>query len=220
MSVLVIAAHPDDELLGVGGTIRKLADAGDEVFVFVACEGVSMRYSTSDGDRVLAEARAASKLLGVERISFGGLPDQRLDTMALVDVVSLFEEQVQSVRPSTVYTHCGSDVNRDHRVVLEAVQVATRPYAAPWVREVLLFETPSSSEWGHSSVQAAFVPEVYVDITDTLETKIAAFLSYVNEVRSPPHPRSPEALRARAVTWGSAVGMGAAEPFQVMRSLR
>lgn len=218
--VLVVAAHPDDELLGLGGTIRRHADAGDEVVALIACEGVSMRYEHAQHSRVICQAQAASKILGVAEVVFGELPDQRLDTLPLVEVIGPVEHWVRKVRPEIVYSHCGQDVNRDHRVLLEAVQVATRPYAAPWVREILLFETPSSTEWGHGVVQRVFVPEVFVDITETLDAKIEAFLHYEQEVRCKPHPRSVEALRARAVTWGSVVGVDAAEPFQVLRSLR
>lgn len=218
--VLVVAAHPDDELLGLGGTIRRHADDGDEVVALIACEGVSMRYEQAQHSRVICQAQAASKILGVAEVVFGELPDQRLDTLPLVEVIGPVESWVRKVRPDIVYSHCGQDVNRDHRVLLEAVQVATRPYAAPWIREILLFETPSSTEWGHGAVQRVFVPEVFVDITETLDAKIEAFQRYEQEVRCAPHPRSAEALRARAVTWGSVVGVAAAEPFQVLRSLR
>jgi N-acetylglucosamine malate deacetylase 1 len=218
--VLVVAAHPDDEILGVGGTVRRHAEDGHDVRSFVACEGVSMRYEDDQHRQVALQARAAAVILGVGEVVLGGLPDQRLDTVPLVEVVERIEEQVQTFRPDVVYTHCGQDLNRDHRVLLEAVQVATRPYPAPFVREVLLFETASSSEWGHPSLQRPFVPEVFVDISSTLEAKITAFCQYRREIRRAPHPRSPESLRARAVSWGSHVGVAAAEPFQVHRMLR
>jgi LmbE family N-acetylglucosaminyl deacetylase len=218
--VLVVAAHPDDELLGAGGTIRRHADDGAEVHVLIACEGVTMRYTEDHHVRLCDQATAASEILGTRGVSFGELPDQRLDTLPLVDVVTLVEQHVRTVRPEVVYTHCPQDVNRDHRVLLEAVQVATRPYSAPFVREVLMFETPSSTEWGSPSVQPAFVPHVFVDVSTTIEAKIAAFCCYEREVRPPPHPRSPEALRARASVWGAVAGVAAAEPFQVLRSCR
>jgi LmbE family N-acetylglucosaminyl deacetylase len=179
-----------------------------------------MRYTEEHHGRVCEQAAAASAILGARGLSFGGLPDQRLDTLPLVDVVTLVERHVQTVRPDAVYTHCPQDVNRDHRVLLEAVQVATRPHAAPFVREVLMFETPSSTEWGTPAVQSPFVPHVLVDISSTIEAKIAAFCCYVQEVRPAPHPRSPEALRARASVWGAVAGVAAAEPFQVLRSYR
>ena len=220
MRILVVAAHPDDEVLGVGGTVRRHADAGDEVHTLIACEGVTMRYGLGVGDRVDQHSRRAAERLGVHEVMFGKLPDQHLDTVPLAEVIGCVEQQVDEVRPDIVYTHCGGDVNRDHRVLLEAVQVAVRPYAAPWVREVLLFETPSSTEWGHGAMQSGFVPEVFVDISGTLEAKVAAFCCYEQEVRPEPHPRSPGALRSRASAWGSTVGLAAAEPFQVLRAIR
>lgn len=220
MNILVIAAHPDDEILGVGGTIRRHALAGDEVHILIACEGVSMRYAEEHRRRLQQQSQRAAEILGVKSVSFGDLPDQKLDTLALVDVIATVERAVETARPSTVYTHFGGDVNRDHQILFQAVQVATRPYAAPGVRETLVFETPSSTEWGAPSVHGAFQPEVYVDISSTLEAKIDAFCCYEREVRPAPHPRSPESLRARAETWGSHIGVRAAEPFQVVRAIR
>jgi LmbE family N-acetylglucosaminyl deacetylase len=220
MNILVVAAHPDDELLGAGGTVRKHALAGDEVTLLIACEGVSMRYEDAHHQRVVGQAREAGEILGATNVLFGELPDQKLDTMARVEVFAKIEGVVQAVRPDVVYTHFGGDVNHDHRILFQAVQVATRPYSAPFVREVLAFETPSATEWGTPSVQGAFAPQVFVDISATLEEKIRAFCRYEREVRPSPHPRSPEALRARAATWGSVIGVAAAEPFMVVRAIR
>lgn len=220
MKVLVVAAHPDDEILGVGGTVRKHVLAGDEVRLLIACEGVSMRYEHEHQQRVVAQAREAGAMLGAVEVLFGELPDQRLDTLPRVEVCAKIEAVVQSVQPALIYTHFGGDVNHDHGVLFSAVQVATRPYSAPFVREVLAFETPSSTEWGTPAVQGAFVPQIYVDVTATLEDKIRAFCRYEREVRPAPHPRSPESLRARARTWGSVIGVEAAEPFMVVRAVR
>ncbi len=220
MKILVVAAHPDDEILGVGGTIRRHTLAGDEAHILIACEGVSMRYAEDHRQRLQGHSRRAGKILGVEAVSFGELPDQRLDTLPLVEVIAKVEQAVESIRPDTVYTHFGGDVNRDHQILFQAVQVATRPYSAPWVREILAFETPSSTEWGAPTVHGAFQPELFVDISNTLEAKIEAFCCYEKEIRPAPHPRSPESLRARAGTWGSYVGVEAAEPFQVVRAIR
>jgi LmbE family N-acetylglucosaminyl deacetylase len=218
--VLVISAHPDDEILGLGGTLRRHAQDGAEVHTFIACEGAGMRYDEAHHARVVEQANRAAGILGVARVHFGELPDQRLDTLPLVEVAAKVEALVDSLRPDTVYTHFQGDVNHDHGVLFRAVQVATRPYAAPWVRDVLAYETASSTEWGAPTVQGHFVPEVFVDISQTLEAKIEAFLCYEKEVREAPHPRSPESLRARARTFGSYVGLDAAEPFQVVRSIR
>lgn len=220
MNVLVVAAHPDDELLGVGGTVRKHVLSGDDVRLLIACEGVSMRYEDEHHRNVVRQAREAGAILGATDVLFGDLPDQRLDTLPRVEVIAKIEEVVAATRPELVYTHFGGDVNHDHGILFAAVQVATRPYGAPFVREVLAFETPSSTEWGAPAIQGAFVPQVYVDITATLEDKIRAFCRYEREVRPAPHPRSPESLRARARTWGSVVGKEAAEVFSVVRSIR
>ena len=220
MKVLVIAAHPDDEILGVGGTVRKHVLAGDEVRLLVACEGVSMRYEDAHHQSVVRQAREAGEILGVAEVMFGELPDQRLDTLPRVEIHAKIEAVVQSIRPEVVYTHFGGDVNHDHGLLFQAVQVATRPYSAPSVREVLAFETPSSTEWGTPAVQGSFVPQVFVDVSATLEDKIRAFCRYEREVRPAPHPRSPESLRARARSWGSVIGVDAAEPFMVIRAVR
>jgi LmbE family N-acetylglucosaminyl deacetylase len=220
MKVLVVAAHPDDEILGVGGTVRKHALAGDEVRLLVACEGVSMRYEDEHRQSVVRQAREAGAILGAAEVLFGELPDQRLDTLPRVEINSKIEDVVRAVRPDVIYTHFGGDVNHDHGILFQAVQVATRPYSAPFVREVLAFETPSSTEWGTPAVQGSFVPHVFVDVSAMLEDKIRAFCCYEREVRPAPHPRSPESLRARARTWGSVIGVEAAEPFMVIRAVR
>jgi LmbE family N-acetylglucosaminyl deacetylase len=148
------------------------------------------------------------------------LPDQRLDTLSLTDIVREIDGVLAGLDPEIVYTHFGGDINRDHRILTEAVLVATRPYSAPSVREILMFETPSSTEWGSETLIPTFNPTVFVDVGPTLERKIEAFLHYTKEVRDFPHPRSAEALRDRARYWGSLVNRPAAEPFALVRSLR
>jgi LmbE family N-acetylglucosaminyl deacetylase len=220
MKVLVISAHPDDELLGVGGTAAAHAAKGDDVRLVILCEGISMRYSPERHAEVHRQAREAAKILGVAEVSIGDLPDQKLDTLPLTDLVATIEKHVQDWRSEVVYTHFGGDINRDHQLIAEASLVATRPYAAPFVREVLMFETPSSTEWGAPQILAPFHPNVFVDVSSTLDRKIEAFLRYTKEVRPFPHPRSPEALRDRARYWGSLVNMAAAEPFALVRATR
>ena len=220
MKILVIAAHPDDELLGVGGTAAVHVARGDEVRMAVMCEGISMRYSPERHAEVQAQARRSAEILGVTDLVLRDLPDQQLDTLPLTQVAGEVEKLVDEFQPEVVYSHFGGDVNRDHQVRAEAVLIATRPYAAPFVREILMYETPSSTEWGSPVVLPAFQPNVFVDISSTLEKKVEAFLCYSAEVREAPHPRSPEALRDRARYWGSLVNRPAAEPFAAVRLLR
>jgi N-acetylglucosamine malate deacetylase 1 len=220
MNVLVISAHPDDELLGAGATLAKHAATGDTVRLAVMCEGISMRYHPERHAEVVRQSEKAAGILGVHQILHRDLPDQKLDTLSLADVTAEIESLVQEHRPDVVYTHFGGDINRDHQVLAEATLVATRPYAASFVREILMFETPSSTEWGSPVILPAFQPHVFVDVAATLERKVEAFLCYTAEVRPWPHPRSARALRERASYWGSLVNLEAAEPFMVVRGLR
>jgi LmbE family N-acetylglucosaminyl deacetylase len=220
MKVLVVAAHPDDEILGLGGTIAAHVDRGDSVQLAIMCGGGSVRYLPERSPVVREEAGKAAEILGVADLILRDLPDQRLDTIPISQVVGEIETLLRSFRPDTVYTHFCGDINRDHRVLAEGVMVATRPYAAPFVQEILMYETPSSTEWGLSQMSSAFQPNVYVDITKFLETKLRAFSCYSAEICAEPHPRSLPALRERAHYWGSIVNRQAAEPFVSVRSLR
>lgn len=216
MNVLVVAAHPDDEVLGPGGTVLRHAKAGDEVSVLVACTGTNLRYGSTEAAALLEVTREVGELLGA-RLTLGGLPDQGLDTLSLPDVVDVVAREIAASAAEVVYVHHWGDVNRDHRILNEATAVATRPYAAPGVRAVRCFETPSSTEWGPPSGLPPFVPNLFVDVTDTLDAKIGAFARYRSEVRPGPHPRSLDALADRARYWGSVSGLAAAEPFAVVR---
>ena len=215
--IMVVAAHPDDELLGVGGTLAKHARAGDEVRAVVVSEGASSRYAEGAENELQSAGRRAAERLGLRGIEFLGLPDQRLDTLPILEVIQAIEKVVDAFQPEVLYTHHWGDVNRDHAVVCEAVSVATRPIGPSFPREVLCFETPSSTEWSLPSVQAAFVPNWFVDVTDTIEDKLAAMACYESELRPEPHPRSLAALRARAAYWGQIVTRPYAEAFVLLR---
>lgn len=220
MNVLVVAAHPDDEILGVGGTVASHVAKGDRVRLAVMCEGVSSRYSPERDSEIRKQATEAARVLGVPDIVLGNLPDQRLDTLPLGEVVKNVEKLMADPQPEVIYTHFAGDINRDHRLLAEAVLVAGRPYSAPSVKEILMFETPSSTEWGSPALTASFQPNVYVDVGEFLEQKIAAFSCYSAEVRPFPHPRSPEALADRAGYWGSVINRRCAEAFMLVRSIR
>lgn len=211
--VLVVAAHPDDEILGCGGTVARHVAAGDTVWSMLVCEGESMRYGADDAGHQDAAIEAARVVLGVDRVLTAGLPDQRLDTLSLVEVITPIEEAVDELAPTIVYCHHGGDVNRDHQLVFEAVLVATRP-TRDHIRCVAAFETVSSTEWGHPR---SFVPDTWVDISATLDDKLAAMACYERELRPWPHPRSIEALRALAQHRGSEVCVEAAEAFMTVR---
>lgn len=221
MKVLVVAAHPDDEVLGLGGTVALHVERGHRVKLAILTDGVSMRCKDeARRNSQQSAARDCATVLGVEDLVFGELPDQRLETLPLSQVTHEVESLLRAFQPELVYTHFGGDINRDHRTLTEAVIIATRPYSAPSVRDILMYETPSSTEWSAPQLWPAFQPNVFVDIAATLEKKIEAFSCYTAEICPEPHPRSPAALRQRAAYWGSLMNRAAAEPFMCVRSLR
>src|ERR1700730_6095088 len=195
-SVLVVAAHPDDEILGCGGTMTCLAREGHEVRIAILAEGMSSRYAhREDADQqqlqhLHARAQQAADKVGAKELVLCQLPDNRLDTVPLLDVVKMVEDLVARFRPEIIYTHHPGDLNVDHGVVHRAVLTATRPTAGQRVREIYAFEVPSSTEWAFGSLQPAFRPNVFVDVSATLDTKIAAMACYETETREFPHPRS------------------------------
>ena len=210
--VLVIAAHPDDELLGCGGTIALHRRAGHPVTAVIACEGESLRYGPrGTGQREHTQRAAAT--LGVTDVRCLDFADQRLDTIPLTDLIIPLERVVREVQPTVVYAQFGGDVNRDHELLFRALLVATRP-TEQFIEVVYAFDTASSTEWGYPR---AFVPDTWVDISSTLELKLSAMACYESEVRAYPHPRSLEALRNRAKAWGNQSCMEAAEVFMTVR---
>jgi LmbE family N-acetylglucosaminyl deacetylase len=226
VKVLVIAAHPDDEILGCGGTAARLVVEGHDVRFAILGEGVTSRHAnraeadTSQLAALRQQAHAAGAKVGVKSVTLHGLPDNRLDTVPLLDVVKIVEDLVEKFQPETIYTHHGCDLNVDHGVIHRAVLTATRPTTGQPVRDIYAFEVPSSTEWAFQRIEPAFRPNVFVEITRTIDAKIAAMECYETERRKFPHPRSQEALRAIATRWGSVAGCGAAEAFELVRSVR
>jgi LmbE family N-acetylglucosaminyl deacetylase len=223
MNVLVVAAHPDDEVLGAGATMAAHARAGDRVTVAILGEGITSRHSArADADsRALeglrADALRAGSILGCADVRLFDLPDNRFDSVDLLDVVKVVEGVVHEVEPAIVYTHFRGDLNVDHTVTARAVLTACRPLPGSSVRRILAFEVPSATGWGFPD--QAFSPTVFVDAQNTLALKLEAMRGYGSEVRPYPHPRAPEALAERAKSWGTQVGLSAAEPFVLLREI-
>ncbi len=219
--VLVIAAHPDDEVLGLGGTMADHVRQKDRVAVLIVSDGVSARHNETELQKVAT--REACNTLGVQDVHFGDLPDQRLDSLPLLEVIKPISELVKSIRPHIVYTHHRGDANQDHRAVFAATLVAVRPVGDNPVERVLGYEVASSTEWGPPFVEWAFLPNVFVDISLTLDVKLKALEAYgktfQSEIKPFPHPRSAEAVRIYAQQRGIAVGLQAAEAFVLIREL-
>jgi LmbE family N-acetylglucosaminyl deacetylase len=219
VSIVIVAAHPDDEVLGAGATLAAHARAGRPVHAVVVSEGASSRY---DGD--MAEAlrecgKRAADRLGLASITFEDLPDQRLDSLPLITITQRVETIIERLQPEIVYTHFPGDVNTDHQIVARATWIACRPYSVPALRRFAVFETPSSTEWAWPYGDSALAPNHFVDVSETLDAKLAAIECYESELRDYPHPRSRRALTERAAYWGSQVGRRYAEPFRVLREV-
>lgn len=224
--VAVVAAHADDEVLGCGGTLARLAASGRDVHVLLLADGESSR---GDGSRTPlnpsrvalrnAAANAAAQVMGCRTVRCLGLPDNRLDSVDLLDVVQAIERFLADTRPSTVFTHHGGDVNIDHRVAHQAVLVAARPQPGHHVKQLLFFEVPSSTEWAPPGSGSPFTPTWFVDISATLDTKRRALGCYESEMRPFPHPRSIEAVEALARWRGATIGAPAAEAFVLGRCI-
>ncbi len=223
-NVLVVAAHPDDELLGEGGTVRRLADAGATVRAVILAEGLTSRAETREESNLdeLAElqkaARAAAGVVGFASIDFCGFPDNRMDEVDLLDIIKKVSHFVEAYSPDTVFTHHHGDLNIDHRRTCEAVLTACRPVGDYCVKRIYAFETPSSTEWAYTYGES-FRPNVYFDVSETLEAKVEGMSKYRSEGAVAPHPRSPEALRALGAYRGSNVGCAYAEAFMLLREV-
>ena len=221
-NVLVVAAHPDDEILGCGATMARHVAEGDRVTVLLMADGVGARNPES-ATAALAErhgaARKANKIVGVDEVTFLTYPDNRMDTVALLDVVQDVERVIRQCTPEIVYTHHSGDVNIDHRLVCEAVVVACRSAPGFSVRQLLFFETVSSTEWRPPVFGMSFAPNYFVNISSYLALKLQALEVYSEELRAFPHPRSKTAIVHLAAWRGATVGVEAAEAFELARAI-
>ncbi|WP_049042185.1 PIG-L deacetylase family protein [Clostridium sporogenes] len=223
--ILVIAAHPDDEILGVGGTILKHTKDGDECFALILGEGMTSRYNTREladsikVERLHEDTYKASKIIGYKKVYMENLPDNRFDSVPLLDIIKIIEKHIENIKPDIIYTHFGGDLNIDHRITFEAVLTATRPIGDNYVKEIYSFETVSSTEWNFNS-RFNFKPNYFVDVTETLDEKHKAMECYKSELREFPHPRSNKNLKASALKWGSIISRDYAEAFEVVRIIK
>lgn len=224
-TVLIIAAHPNDEILDVGGTVAKHVAMGDKVFALILGEGQTSRFEVRDNapkaliDDLHHDSILAGRAVGFEKVLFENLPDNRFDTLDLLDVVKKVEKIISELRPNIVYTHHGGDLNIDHQITYQAVLTATRPVNPCSVKELYTFETLSSTEWNFLGGKHMFVPNVFIDVEEYFQKKVEAMKCYKSELCEFPHPRSVKGMEVLAQKWGSVVGKQYVEAFQLIRKI-
>lgn len=224
--ILVVAAHPDDEVIGCGAAIAKHVQSGDEVHVAILAEGITSRDKVRNREQNIQEmldlqksANMANAILGVSTVTFGTFPDNRMDSIDLLDVTKFVEELIEKINPDMVYTHYSRDVNIDHQIINHAVITACRPLPGTQNKTILFFEVASSTEWQINNTHSAFSPNWFVDVSDTIDLKIRALHTYKSEMRNWPHARSVQALEYLAKWRGATIGVEAAEAFILGRHI-
>lgn len=222
MTTIVFAAHPDDEVLGAGATIARLAREGEEVHIHILGEGATSRAAAEASEaveRLQRQARRACDILGASSLSFHGLPDNRFDAVDLLDLVRVVEAILGSYQVDRVLTHAIGDLNIDHQLTARAVATATRPFGANTPSTVMSFEVLSSTEWSFGQV-GRFDPDHFIEVSaDDLAAKISALRCYQDELREAPHPRSADGVTALAKLRGSVIGANHAEAFSIVRTV-
>lgn len=224
--ILIIAAHPDDEILGCGGSVAKWIRQGHNVSSLIMSEGSTSRDNKRNRKKRHKEisdlqiaAKKSAKILGVKLIKFFNFPDNRMDSVNLIDVVKLIEKQIKLLKPDTVVTHHHGDLNVDHKIVHEAVLTSCRPQKNNTVKRILSFEIPSSTEWTSPNKKTTFIPNHFEDISKTLKLKLRALKEYKMEMRVWPHPRSLKGVKYLANWRGSTIGCNSAEAFMLVRNI-
>ena len=223
--VLIIAAHPDDEVLGMGGTIAKYAECGAEIALLIVTDGSTSQYANSPNlEQIIEtkknETKACADILGIKHIFYGGLPDMKLDVTPHIKVNRVIEKIIDEFKPSIVFTHFVGDINKDHQCVYASTIVACRPVSKQYVKKLFLYSVPSSTEWNIQTTATAFLPNWYEDISGRYASKKYKGLEcYKTELREYPHPRSVEYLKAADTAEGNRVGLLSAESFILLRNV-
>jgi LmbE family N-acetylglucosaminyl deacetylase len=219
--ILVVAAHPDDEILGCGGTLARHVSQGDQVKTIILAEGlrgrdnIEKKSSIKDLSDLKENALKANSIIGIEDVIFFDFPDNQLDSVPLLEIVKKIESVLTKFPADIIYTHHYSDLNVDHSIVHRSVLTAARPVPGQFVKKIFCFETVSATHWGHE----VFRPNYFVNISAFIEKKLSALREYKTEMRESPHVRSIESLESLAKFRGNLVGLPAAEAFEIMRMI-
>jgi len=226
--ILIVVAHPDDELLGLGATMNKLIKEFNVItHLVILGEGITSRSNNRDVDEWGKELEIHKKnillakdTIGYHSVSIYDFPDNRFDTVSLLDIVKVVESEKTKFNPDFIFTHHGGDLNIDHQITFQSVITSTRPMNTENVKSIITFETPSGTEWRPSTDPYHFIPNLFVEVSEeNLLAKISGMENYEFEKRVFPHPRSPEALRIQAQRWGVSVGCHLAEAFCIVRDI-
>ena len=226
-TILVVVAHPDDEVLGCGASIAKWTASGSIVHTLIMAEGSTSRdlvrnKKTKSDELLLLEksAHSAGNILGTASVKLLDFPDNRMDSLDRLDVIKAIETEIEQIKPDTVVTHHCGDVNIDHRITHEAVVTACRPQPGHSVRLLLAFEVASSTEWQPTGSNIAFQPNWFEDVSENIDCKIKALKIYKSEIREWPHARSLENVEHLARFRGATIGCSAAESFILLRAIQ
>ena len=226
---MIVVAHPDDELLGLGAIMHRLINEFQvKTHVIILGEGITSRSDNRDLQKWQIELNThkkniikAQNVIGYQSVKTFDFPDNRFDTVALLDIIKVIEKEKQTFNPDTIFTHHGGDLNIDHQRSFEAVITACRPMKQESVKTIITFETPSGTEWRASTDPKNFIPNLFFEVSEeNLMAKIKGMESYELEKRPYPHPRSPEALKIQAQRWGITVGCKYAEVFCLIRNIQ
>jgi LmbE family N-acetylglucosaminyl deacetylase len=222
--VMIICSHPDDEILGCGGTVARMINEGAEACTLILGNGITSRYKPEDIDKhneevilLHKQSLEANMSIGINLVHDFGFPDQKFDIVPLLDIIKAIEEVKNEFKPNIIFTHFAGDLNIDHQITNKAVLTATRPMIGETVKEIYAFEILSSTEWNYP---LSFQPDYFVNITGTIVQKMAAMEKYKGELGEWPHPRSLKGIELNAKYWGMRNGMGYAEAFQTLRRLQ
>lgn len=219
-NILVVAAHPDDEILGVGGTILKHINNNDTVSILILGDGETSRGVNINIRKREEQAEKVAQAFRVENIFLEKFPDNKFDSVPLLQIIKKVEEIIYQIKPNIIYTHCQNDLNIDHQLTFRAVLTVCRPQPDFFVKKILTFETLSSSEWQIKDQSHIFCPTEYVDIVEFIDKKLKILKNYDGELREYPHPRSIEGVKILAQYRGMEIGCKFAEAFQIIRSIK
>ena len=217
--ILIVAAHPDDEVLGCFGTVARLIKEGYEAYTLILGEGKTSRGDIDKNElkTLKDEIKKANQIIGIKKVFTQNFPDNRFDSVDLLDIVKVIEKVKNEIKPDIIFTHYEKDLNIDHQITYKAVITATRPMKGESVKEIYSFEILSSTEWNYP---LSFSPDTYFDISKTIDLKLKAMKEYKSELCSFPHPRSLEGIKINGKYWGMRVGTEMVEAFKCIRTIK